>query len=139
MITILPVAYSCQWCGGLLIIRVKRKIANGTYQVIDWCQECGRNARKTHIISHKQAGDIERLPLLSDYTLDMPPCDRCGSKDGVEWHHFGVRHVFGEHDADTWPGAYLCRDCHTIWHFTIANHYSQCEECRRLYAIVEEF
>jgi len=97
------------------IIQAKRRISNGTYQVIDYCLDCKRNANGTHIISHKQIEDIESLPLLQDYTTTAAPCDVCGSHDGTEYHHWAVRHIFGD-DADQWPGAFLCRTHHMEWH-----------------------
>jgi hypothetical protein len=39
----------------------------------------------------------------------------CTSTNGVEWHHFGPVHLFHD-EADNWPGAYLCRMHHALWH-----------------------
>ena len=97
------------------VIRGKRIISNGTYQVIDYCIRCMCNANKTHILSHKQVEDLGDLPILGDYAKDAPPCDICGSRDGTEYHHWAVRHIFKD-DADQWPGAFLCRSHHSEWH-----------------------
>lgn len=41
-------------------------------------------------------------------------CEKCGGVDNVERHHWAPREAFS--DADQWPTAVLCRDCHVRWH-----------------------
>ena len=77
-------------------------------------------------ISHKlvkQANiDIEELPITDDYRFNTF-CSKCNASifcyvcgsPGVEYHHWGPKHLFGD-DADKWPTAYLCYDCHQKWH-----------------------
>lgn len=40
-------------------------------------------------------------------------CEHCGSR-GCELHHFAPRAIFN--DADSWPTAWLCTECHRLWH-----------------------
>jgi RecJ-like exonuclease len=42
------------------------------------------------------------------------PCERCGSYQHIEHHHWAPRHLFD--DADAWPTSNLCRECHVEWH-----------------------
>lgn len=48
--------------------------------------------------------------------MDLPPCARCASTDGVELHHWAPRAIFGFTEADRWPQSYLCVPCHSTWH-----------------------
>ncbi|WP_425518228.1 HNH endonuclease [Nitratireductor kimnyeongensis] len=45
---------------------------------------------------------------------DVIPCERCGSTEGTEVHHWAPWHLFD--DADEWPTSNLCKSCHTRWH-----------------------
>jgi len=56
-------------------------------------------------------------PVIRNYAERSPDCDRCGSSDGTELHHWAPRHLF--EDAHQWPTSYLCRSCHTQWHSTV--------------------
>jgi hypothetical protein len=58
---------------------------------------------------------VADLPVFVDYRAPGERCEHCGGKDGVEYHHWAPRHLFGP-TADKWPGAFLCGDCHTHWH-----------------------
>jgi len=109
-----PITRVCCRCGGHNIVRAKRRIANGTYQVYDHCNTCNGNANKSTIISHSRAGDLALLELKGDYKKGMPPCDVCGSGEGVEMHHWAPREMF--EDAEQWPMGFLCLNCHTKWH-----------------------
>jgi hypothetical protein len=41
-------------------------------------------------------------------------CERCGRWGAVEVHHWAPQARFP--DAELWPKAQLCRDCHVLWH-----------------------
>lgn len=56
----------------------------------------------------------ETLPVWADARATAPVCERCGSTDGTELHHWAPNHLF--HDAHDWPTSYLCRWCHALWH-----------------------
>ena len=109
----LPSQEFCTWCGATDISRVKRVISNGDYQIFDRCNSCGRNANGTKLIPHN-GHKPEELETVEDYSKQAPPCERCGSNHGVEYHHWAPRHVFV--DAENWPHAWLCRPCHIKWH-----------------------
>ena len=53
-------------------------------------------------------------PILRNFAEGAPDCDRCGSSDGTELHHWAPSHLF--EDSWQWPTSYLCRQCHTLWH-----------------------
>ena len=135
--TVRPIAQFCYKCNSDKIIRAKRRISNGVFQVLDYCRSCGCNANRTNLIPHAEAGDLSRLPMLDDYTIGMPPCERCGSSEGVEDHHWAPQHIF--QDAHTWPRSYLCISCHNEWHETINSHYYECNVCKRMYEHEAEF
>ena len=123
-----PISAMCVHCWGGHIIRVKQRISNGTYQVFDYCVECGRNANDESTgglyIPHGIAGDIDSMPLLKDNVIDMPACEHCGQKNGVEYHHFAPQYIFP--DPDQWPTAWLCRACHIEWHKRMGTHPYKC-------------
>lgn len=43
-------------------------------------------------------------------------CERCGSVEGVERHHWAPSAIFGYVEAERWPKGYLCTTCHSLWH-----------------------
>lgn len=49
-----------------------------------------------------------------DRRIDVPPCERCGSREGCELHHYAPWSLFD--DAEAWATGYLCRPCHEEWH-----------------------
>jgi hypothetical protein len=61
------------------------------------------------------AGDLDKMPIIADYTTKAEPCAVCKSTDGVEYHHWAPRHIFGW-ECEKWPGAYLCPAHHAKWH-----------------------
>jgi hypothetical protein len=124
----------CLNCGSQNLERVRKITTSGKSQVYDLCLDCGRNAVKPGFcISHKLVGDLSQYRIIEDYSAAAEPCARCGSETGTEWHHFGMKHIF--EDAESWPGAYLCPNCHREWHNRIAQHFQTCELCRNLYGV----
>jgi hypothetical protein len=53
--------------------------------------------------------------FIDNRVFDPPePCERCGSSDGTQQHHWAPYAVFL--DADSWPTSWLCPECHALWH-----------------------
>lgn len=131
----IPPPFRCKNCNGWKIKRVKNLIANGAFQVWDRCENCGQNAwGKVYYVPHKQAGvTLDEIPLHTDFTVNNPPCAVCGSRAGVELHHFAPVHIFGREEAEKWPKEYLCNEHHNFWHQIIALHYQgDCLYCKGL-------
>jgi hypothetical protein len=57
--------------------------------------------------------DLASVPVYSDAGEWAATCERCGAHY-AELHHWAPWHLF--EDANEWPTAWLCRDCHTLWH-----------------------
>ena len=105
----------CAYCGCRAGKAVKTRLCNGTYRVWLRCNGCGENVQgKGHYLRHN-AVHIERLPLHEDHTENASGCERCGSKEGVELHHWAPRELFGD-DRDFWPTGWLCPKHHEEWH-----------------------
>lgn len=89
-------------------------MSNGGYRVRDWCDNCCRSANSQRpFISAKYINNFIKLPDFPYSPLDV--CEVCGNTERVELHHFAPVHLFGS-DAERWPKAYLCGDCHSLWH-----------------------
>lgn len=98
-------------CGCIDFSVFRHIIANGRTHLVAVCKACRQ--RRTGPIP---GGDWHSsdFPILVDDSRAAPPCERCGSQDGTERHHWAPHHLFS--DADDWPTSYLCRQCHTRWH-----------------------
>jgi hypothetical protein len=59
---------------------------------------------------------LASLSAGADYSLNNPPCKRCGAI-GTELHHWAPKELF--EDAEQWPQDYLCPNCHYRWHKTV--------------------
>lgn len=89
--------------------------SNGVNQFKFYCLECGGLSNP---IAHTHLVDVEKyyvVPVLNDF--GGLPCERCGSSEGSEKHHWAPKHLFN--DAETWPKSYLCRECHARWHAVV--------------------
>lgn len=53
-------------------------------------------------------------PVIRNYADRAPECERCGSTNGTEQHHWAPKHLFD--DYHYWPTSHLCRSCHMKWH-----------------------
>ncbi len=82
---------------------------NGSMQVRVRCVRCNREPYQSAPRRGTEYADV----LLADMR-DSSVCERCGSLDGVEYHHYAPRNVFP--DADKWATGYLCVTCHHEWH-----------------------
>lgn len=89
-----------------------------------WCRACKAHVAKSKGFpgiwiarSHPElvGVDVDALPVaysLVEYRRCQGPCrklTRC------EFHHLAPRKFFGD-EADEWPTAWLCQDCHDRWH-----------------------
>jgi hypothetical protein len=90
-----------------------------------FCLECYKIAAKVgenQFIGHGVLWDNykvkpEELPVARDRGIDCHPCAICGSRY-TEYHHWApsfLRDSFGE-DYNKWPGTWLCREHHKLWH-----------------------
>lgn len=61
---------------------------------------------------------LNSLSVGADYSLNNPPCKRCGAI-GTELHHWAPKELF--EDAEEWPTAYLCPKHHQEWHNKVTN------------------
>lgn len=107
----------CCYCGSDKITRGKIVMASGAFHVIDRCTTCGKNARGGgHFIGKKEYSDqdTDAFPVFDDYSKSNPPCEVCQSA-GTEYHHWAPRFLFGD-ESPNWPGAWLCRLHHALWH-----------------------
>ncbi len=109
----------CVHCGCGWLEYVKRKIANGTYQVWVECQACGKNARGSGVLLKHDKVILEDCRTLP--SEEMPVCERC-HREGAELHHWAPRSIFGGEYVRVnghpciWPRDYLCIQCHQEWH-----------------------
>jgi hypothetical protein len=97
----------------------KVKCANGTVQYKAYCPDClrkGTNFPRSDI----EGLDEARIPIIRDH--DVVPCERCGSINGSEVHHWAPSHLFD--DSDRWPTSHLCLRCHRLWHAMVTPHMS---------------
>lgn len=91
------------------------RLRTGERRLYDGCSLCGAQVGRRSI---PHAGhDIETIPIGIDERTVNPPCQRCGAF-GTQLHHWAPKSLFGEAEADRWPTAYLCIDCHDFWHRT---------------------
>lgn len=56
--------------------------------------------------------NIEFYDNRSEYVTE--PCERCGTEEGTQVHHWAPRAIFV--DASAWPTSSLCQPCHSAWH-----------------------
>lgn len=84
---------------------------NGVLQYRRRCTDCGL----AHGIKHSEIAFDESAVITADYTDSLHPCARCGDRL-TEYHHFAPSAIFGGYESLCWPGAWLCRECHSIWH-----------------------
>lgn len=86
---------------------------------VAWCWSC-RDCKFGQAVKHALVPpEIVNGDPGYDYGIKenvgfAEPCERCGSREGSEYHHYAPRHLFP--DADSWATGYLCRPCHIEWH-----------------------
>lgn len=120
---------TCVHCGGSNVQRMRNIITNGDSQVFDWCLDCDKNANgNAAYLKRSETGDPEQYPVKENYLKDAPRCVKCGER-GAEYHHWYPQHIDAR-IAQQWPGDYLCRKCHSLWHETMIMHILSCPSCR---------
>lgn len=92
----------------------KVQCQNGSIQYKFYCNECGGKAGGN--LPHSYISDLDdsKIPFLTIH--EIMSCERCGSMEGSEIHHWAPQHLFGNLEASCWPTSYLCRKCHLLWH-----------------------
>ena len=93
-------------------VEIVQVFANGSRHLYRGCAECGYAVEPGQWLGERSA---DGLPIVLDERTSRPPCARCGAF-GTELHHFAPRAIFGGDEAEMWPTAWLCPDCHDYWH-----------------------
>lgn len=73
------------------------------------CFACGRMVKGL-----PRGSTIYDLCLRDNRHKWGDPCERCGSTDGSQLHHWAPQAIFA--DANDWPQSWLCHACHRTWH-----------------------
>lgn len=89
---------------------------NGAWHCGWYCHDCG-----SWIVKGGNAGiwlkqeniDVDVLPVI--HYGESRECDHCGRLEFCEYHHWAPRQFFGA-ECDDWPTAWLCVECHELWH-----------------------
>ena len=93
--------------------------SNGSTQYKAYCPECG--GKGTNFPYSDIVGlDESRIPIIAEH--EIAPCERCGSTNGAEVHHWAPSHLFD--DSHDWPKSNLCRKCHIEWHAKVTPNMS---------------
>lgn len=81
-----------------------------------WCKSDAHYRKCGGAIRKPTEDELVELPMCRDnYQPPSDPCERCGTVDYLDNHHWAPRHLFGD-DCNNWPTGLLCRNCHTEWH-----------------------
>jgi hypothetical protein len=98
-----------------------RNIAiNGALAVYLRCRSCGANPLGVgvaipHAVFRVCVVDPPALPEDVDRAApEYEACVHCGERKRGEQHHFAPQGRFS--DPNAWPVAYLCNECHRVWH-----------------------
>ncbi len=98
-------------CGHVDVLLGFKTLANGRRSPTKVCTGCG------------YMFDLPKRTPIGEYCFKdnrrvygTHPCARCGSMEGTELHHWAPVSIFGWSEAERWPKAWLCTDCHTRWH-----------------------
>lgn len=114
----------CRGCATPDIMIGKTVMGSGAIHVQAICPNCGHNIKGPgQWISKRSLPPeiLENLSTLTDYSLDLPPCEVCGER-GVELHHWAPKELFPE-TFERWPKSYLCKRHHDEWHNAVTNPY----------------
>lgn len=113
----------CKQCGKKtkLLLHIQLFV-NGSENYLWVCDECKtRNPERSQqfyipsglVKKHVTEEELKTLPVIPAQFYTR--CARCGSRN-TEVHHWAPKGLFGEAEAENWPQAYLCKDCHDQWH-----------------------
>ena len=123
----------CSYCGNenAKKIQLRNNPTTNGYLQIGWrCLSCGRLCKKEHKWeSHEDVREflsrfgknLEDIPPFSDEDKRQE-CVHCHKIAFGENHHFAPKKFFGEEDAETWPIAFLCNECHHEWHRKVGGY-----------------
>jgi hypothetical protein len=92
--------------------------ANGVRHVYEGCLQCRTPLTPGRWLPAPD--NVKALPVGADNRTQNPPCQVCG-QFGTELHHWAPREAFGD-EADHWPTAWLCPECHSHWHRRVSRH-----------------
>ena len=117
----------CSRCNGDRVLLRRQIAGNGVNQFGWWCEKCERWAVKGKaFLPHdlvmgwlrKHNIEPDQIPIIADYSHETP-CVICG--DPGEWHHWAPQALAnqGGEDWHKYPGAYLCRHHHRLWHMIV--------------------
>lgn len=107
-------------CPHAQTVAYRQTAMNGALAVYLRCLSCDQNVIGAGIaIPHQVVRgcgvDPWALPEHAEHPAPIfDVCAHCGQRKPGEWHHFAPRARFSE--PDEWPAAYLCIDCHSLWH-----------------------
>lgn len=113
---------TCRACYTVEIVLGKTVMGSGAFHVKAVCPNCGHNLKGSGQWVSKKVVPLEileSLPILDDFSIQLPPCEVCGEK-GVELHHWAPKELFPETFED-WPKSYLCKKHHDEWHNAVTN------------------
>ena len=81
------------------------------------CSDCG-NVGPPIAKQYIERLCLDEVPVIRD-NRTMQACERCGSLDGVECHHYAPVDAFGWDEAERYATGWLCPDCHRQWHIVM--------------------
>jgi hypothetical protein len=98
---------------------IRLQTSNLQYQIRAYCLKCKTSSNLVlpkKWFTEKQLAGL-RLKPSGGYDPDgsLDECEHCHCLAFCERHHWAPRELFGV-EADRWPTANLCQDCHVIWH-----------------------
>jgi hypothetical protein len=127
MAAMITIPTNCAHCGGHDVRLRRLRNGNASEHIAFYCLDCERWAeypirwlKRSELEERlaKQGTRIDQIPLLDDYS-DRQPCIICGAPG--EWHHWAPQSMSENFAPDwfKWPGAYLCREHHMLWHHVV--------------------
>lgn len=106
----------CRQCGGWYGTLGRLITRNGHTQLRYVCDHC--STLQLQNIPHATVDDLAAIPIVKDHShrgaFNEGHCERCQQFADLDLHHWAPRSLF--QDADDWPVALLCLDCHREWH-----------------------
>lgn len=125
-----PIVVKCPECEEETLELSRQIASNGSYQIGWFCQQCDRwmhrdpspglwlPRRKVEEFLAGRGLTVADLPVPRDLSADAPRCDVRGCEDPGEYHHWAPQAWMDRFGPDwpAYPGGYLCRKHHTLWH-----------------------
>lgn len=94
------------------------------------CAACGEVSTRyvKRIDAERAHAEGLDVPMVETRTMSRfhgaNVCEACKLETGTEVHHWAPRHLFGD-EADAWPTANLCVECHKRWHALVTPNMSR--------------